>query len=373
MTQNNAEEFVYDLPLLIIALTILGIGLIMLASASIAVADNQTGQPFYYFTRQAVFASVGVFLGYILLRVPTEFWQSMRRPLLLFSILLLCAVLIPGIGYEVNGSMRWIKVGSVAFQVSELAKLTVIIFLAGYLAQYYETVMGKVAGFLRAMLVILLVSGLLLLEPDFGAAVVVLATTLMVLFLAGASLKHFITIVLLSGAGLYALIATAPYRWQRVTAFLNPWADQYNSGYQLTQALIAFGRGEFWGEGLGRSIQKLFYLPEAHTDFVFAVLAEELGLIGALSVLLLYALLTYRGFVIARTAYLQQRAFQAYLAYGMSLWLGLQSLISIGVNTGALPTKGLTLPLMSYGGSSLLVSLVAIALLLRISHENKIH
>jgi cell division protein FtsW len=369
MAKNSV--FTYDRTLFTLSIILLAIGLIMLTSSSMALAQNQTGFAFYYAQRQLIYMLLGLCAAFIVLRVPLHVWQRMGRGLLLLSFLLLVIVLIPGIGHEVNGARRWINFGFFNVQVSEIAKLCLMIYFADYVTRHHKAITTHGLGFAKALWMVLVIVGLLLLQPDFGTAVVILSAILGILFLAGAPLHYFILMVIGLGGVLSALAVSAPYRWQRITSFLNPWADQYASGYQLTQALIAFGRGEWTGLGLGSGIQKLFYLPEAHTDFIFAVLSEELGLIGALVILILYALLIYRGMRIAKLALIARRYFQAYLAYGISLCLGLQVIVSIGVNTGLLPTKGLTLPLISYGGSSLMITIISIALLLRISFENK--
>lgn len=368
MPKNNI--LTYDQGLFTVSLILLALGLVMLTSSSMALSQNQTGFEFYYAQRQLIYIIMGLTAGFITLKIPMHIWQKAGRALLLISLLLLIVVLIPGIGHEVNGARRWITFGFFNIQVSEIAKLGLLIYFADYVTRHHHAITTHGLGFAKALITALMVAGLLLLQPDFGTAVVILSAILGVLFLAGAPLHYFILMVIGLGGALSALAVSAPYRWQRITSFLNPWADQYASGYQLSQALIAFGRGEWLGLGLGSGIQKLFYLPEAHTDFIFAVLSEELGLIGAIVILLLYAYLIYRSFYIAKMAMNARRYFQAYLAYGISLCFGLQVIVSIGVNTGLLPTKGLTLPLMSYGGSSLMVTIVSIALLLRISMEN---
>ena len=290
---------------------------------------------------------------------------------MLVSILLLVLVLIPGIGRAVNGSMRWIRFGGIGIQVSELAKLCIIIYLAGYLVRHRQQVSSRLVGFIKPMFILSIVAILLLKEPDFGAVVVIFITALGMMFLAGVPLWQFLILLCSVASAIAFLAISSPYRLARMTAFLDPWADQFNTGYQLTQSLIAFGRGGWLGQGIGGSIQKLFYLPEAHTDFLFAVLAEELGFIGVIIVILLFALLVSRALIIGYRAVAHDQIFAGYLAYGLALWLGLQTIFSIGVNTGLLPTKGLTLPLMSYGGNSLLVMCVVIALLLRIDHETR--
>jgi cell division protein FtsW len=292
--------------------------------------------------------------------------------LLILSIGLLFLVLLPGIGRQVNGSMRWLGFGPFGLQVSEFVKLTMIVYLAGYLVRQEKQVQNQIRGFLKPLMVLAVITFLLLREPDFGAATVILVTSLGMLFLAGVRIWQFI--VLLTGVAIILgiLAVSSPYRLARLTTFLNPWANQFDSGYQLTQSLIAFGRGGWFGVGLGESIQKLFYLPEAHTDFLFAVLTEELGLIGGLFMILLFSLLVWRALYIGYRCFNIGQRFSTYLAYGIGLNIALQVMINIGVNTGVLPTKGLTLPLMSYGGSSLLMICIMLALLLRIDYEYRL-
>ncbi len=360
-----------DFALLSAFFVLLAIGLVMVASASMPTADRFHLGSFYYTLRQAAYMVMGIGLGLLVLRVRLAWWERAGFLCLLLALALLLAVLIPGVGHKVNGSIRWISLGVFRLQVSEAAKLLILIYLAGYLVRHAAQIREGMAGFLKPMLVLVCASVLLLLEPDFGATVVLFSTALVMMFMAGVRLLNFVALIGLA-AGAFALLAvSSPYRMQRLTAFLNPWADPFDSGFQLSQSLIAIGRGEWSGVGLGASIQKLFYLPEAHTDFVFAVLAEELGLIGVLVLLGLYAFLVWRAFRIAAVALDNGNPFAGYLAYGIGTWLGLQTLINIGVNTGLLPTKGLTLPLLSYGGSSMLVSCAAIALLLRIDYETR--
>ena len=358
-----------DYALLSAAIMLLGLGLVMVMSTTITAADRQLGQPFYYLLRQVAYLGVGLAMAFVVVSMRLVYWEKLGPMLLMLGSVLLVLVLIPGIGKEVNGSHRWLVFGPVRLQPSELVKLAVVVYLAGYLVRHGEQVRTSIPGFLIPMGTIAFIATLLLMEPDFGAVMVIAATALGLMFLGGVRLWLFGLLVAMAGTALGLLAFAAPYRMERLTAFLNPWADPYNSGFQLTQALIAFGRGEWWGVGLGASIQKLFYLPEAHTDFLFAVLAEELGLVGALAVILLFVLLVWRAFALGRRAELAGDRFAAYLAYGLGLWIALQSFINIGVNMGLLPTKGLTLPLLSYGGSSLVVSCVALALLWRIDYE----
>ncbi len=349
------------------------LGLVMVASSSLDIAERSYGQPFHFVLRQLAYAGVALLLGYVILRLPLQFLERLSAPLLLAGMGLLVLVLIPGIGREVNGSARWLPLGLFNLQPSELMKLFMVLYLAGYLVRRSEEVRSAVSGFAKPMVVLALVCLLLLAEPDFGAAAVLMATAMGMMFLGGVRLWQFALLILGVGLAAAALAVSSPYRLERITAFLDPWADPFASGFQLTQALIAFGRGEWLGVGLGNSIQKLFYLPEAHTDFLFAVLAEELGLVAALLVIALFSVIVWRAFLIARRAERAGAAFAAYVAYGCGMWIGVQAFINIGVNMGVLPTKGLTLPLMSYGGSSLIVSCMVIALLQRVALETAPH
>jgi len=301
------------------------------------------------------------------LHVPIEFWNKASPYLLMVGMALLVLVLL--IGKQVNGSLRWIDLGVLNLQPSELMKLFVVIFLAGYLVRRGEEVRTTIMGFLKPMLVLGVIGILLLLEPDFGSGVVIAFTALGMMFLGGVRLWQFGVLIMVMAMALSLLAYSSPYRVERLTSFLNPWADPFDSGFQLTQALIAFGRGEWLGVGLGGSVQKLFYLPEAHTDFLFAVISEELGLIGGLLVIALFAIIVYRAFRIGHFALCHEDRFSGYMAFGIGLLVGFQALINIGVNMGVLPTKGLTLPLMSYGGSSVVATCIACALLLRIAHQ----
>ncbi len=378
MTTKNATmpfpvrlktELKLDPVLLGIVLTLLLGGLVILASASITISDNATGNPFYYVERQLIAAVIGMAAGLFCLFVPMRVWQSLGPLLLLIGLALLCVVLVPGVGYEVNGSTRWVRFGVMNLQVSEPARLCLLIYLAGYVVRQQKALRERFVGFLRPMLVLSLGCALLLAEPDFGAAIVLLATALVILFVAGARIRDFVLFFSTAVIAMVALTLTSAYRLKRLTGFLDPWADPFDSGFQLTQSLIAIGRGEWFGVGLGDGVQKLFYLPEAHTDFVFAVFAEEFGLLGSVVLIVLFLALLWRVFKLAMRAADAERFFEAYLAIGLGTWLGLQAFINVGVNMGLLPTKGLTLPLISYGRSSLIVAMIAIGLLLRIHHE----
>jgi len=359
----------WDMVLLYITLVLLGLGLVMVMSASIPLAEKQMGQPFAYLQRQSVHIVLVLVAAFMVSRIPVQQWEKTGPVLLFLGFILLVAVLLPGVGKKINGSMRWLPLGVISLQVSELAKLLVFIYLAGYLVRRGEEIRTTVRGFLKPMLVLSFAVVLMLLEPDFGAAVVLLATALGMMYLSGVGLVKFGALILFTVSTMGLLALVSPYRVARILSFMNPWEDPYNSGFQLTQSLIAFGRGEWFGVGLGGSIQKLFYLPETHTDFLFAILAEELGLFGAVIVILLFATLVWRAFLIGLQAERSQQYFSAYLAYGIGIWIGLQAFINIGVNMGVLPTKGLTLPLMSYGGSSIVITLLAIGILMRIGYE----
>lgn len=362
----------FDGWLVFAAMALMLIGWVMVTSASTEVAAGLTGNPWYFSQRHALFVVLALVAAGFTLRSPLAWWRANGPLLLLVSIVLLVLVLF--VGREVNGSRRWLSIPGIPFnlQVSEVAKLCLIAYLAGYLERFLPQVRRHWGAFLRPLLVMGIIAVLLILEPDYGAVVVMTGCVMGMLLMAGAPWVRFVLI--LGGVGVlgfYVAIAE-PYRLARLTSFSDPWADQFASGYQLTQALIAYGRGHWLGMGLGNSVQKLFYLPEAHTDFVFAVLAEELGLFGALGVVGLFALLIYRAMAVGRRAELAGMAFAAYLSYGIALVVGAQAFINIAVSTGMLPTKGLTLPLLSYGGSSLLISAMMMALLLRADIETRL-
>ncbi len=360
-----------DPVLIIISVTLLALGLVMISSASITVADRQISSPFYYLQRQGIAAGLGLLAVLFMLKMRLVYWEKSGMVLLGFAFFLLILVLIPGIGKTVNGSTRWIPIGVLNLQVSELVKLFLLIYVAGYLVRHGEEVRSSVWGFIKPMVMVGLACVFLLLEPDFGASVVIMLTALGMMFIGGVRFVQFLAFISMFATTAALLIVSSPYRLERLTTFVNPWADPFDSGFQLTQSLIAIGSGGWSGTGLGGSVQKLFYLPEAHTDFLFAVMAEELGLIGVVVVISLFGALFMRAFMIAHKAELQGNQFAAYLAYGIGIWLCLQAFINIGVNMGVLPTKGLTLPLMSYGGNSLVITCVAIALLLRVDFETR--
>lgn len=348
---------------------LLTIGLIAMGSASVEYAVHTYGNAFSFVQRYMFHFALGTLLAFAVIRVPMSLWQRTGWFWLLAGLALLVLVLIPGIGRSVNGARRWFALGPLTLQVSEFAKVFVIIYLAGYLVRRHDEVRSQWSGFIKPMAVVFMVTLLLMLEPDFGATVVTAGTAFGLVFLAGVRLSQFLLVIMSCAAAVPLLILTSTYRRARLIGFTDPWADQFKSGYQLTQSLIAFGRGEWTGVGLGNSVQKLSYLPEAHTDFVFAIWAEEFGFIGAVTVLALFAILVASMFKIGRRAEKTGQLFSAFVVYGAGLLFSAQIFINIGVNIGLLPTKGLTLPFLSYGGSSLMVSLILVALVLRVDGE----
>ena len=364
--------FYYDPWILLSVALLMAVGLLMVGSASMVVADKQYGFPFYYVVKQSIFLVIGLTAALLVSRIPIRVWHKISSYLILLCLFLLVIVLIPGIGRVVNGSRRWIYLGITSVQVSELVKLFIIVYLASYLDRFSNQVQTELKGFIKPVILLGVIGVLLLLEPDFGALTVITIAFFGLLFVSGARLLPFSILFLVVALVMITLAITSPYRLLRLTTFMDPWSRAYGAGYQLTQSLIAFGRGGLWGVGLGNSVQKLFYLPEAHSDFIFAVLGEELGLVGELLLIGLYVLLVGRIVMIAYRAKLAQFNFSSYIAFGIALWLGWQSMINIGVNIGVLPTKGLTLPFISYGGSSLIVNCLAMGLILRISFETQL-
>jgi len=358
-----------DIGLFLVVVALIGLGLVMVASSSIGVAEKTYHNPFHFIVRQSVYVAIGMALAFIMYELPLRLWETMGAFLLLLCFALLVLVLIPGVGKTVNGATRWVDLAVFDIQVSEIVKLLMVMYMAGYIVRHVEAIRSTLGGFLKPLAVVAALSGLLLIEPDFGASVVILLVTMGMMFLGGVRLVQFASLFAVA-AGLFAIIAVAtPYRLQRLTSFLDPWADPLHTGYQLTQALIAIGSGSWFGAGLGSSIQKLFYLPEAHNDFMFAILAEELGLVGVMTVLLLFVYAVWRAFAIGATAERSGHLFGAYIAFGIGLWVGIQAFVNIGVNMGILPTKGLTLPFMSAGGSSMIMMCAAMGLLLRVHRE----
>jgi cell division protein FtsW len=371
MRARERMPFAWDYITVGLTAALLLVGLVMVTSASMSIAARDLGTPFYFLERQFVFGFAGLLFAWLVTRVPTELWDKYGLVLLCVGLLLLFLVLIPGIGATVNGARRWLRVGPINFQVSELAKVLVLTWVCSYCVRKRTELQTTLPGLAKPVGLLAVAALLLLCEPDFGAATVLFATGFAVLFVAGARLRFVLLLVGAATLSFAVLALTSAYRLKRLTGFLHPWDDPFNGGFQLTQSLIAIGRGSWFGVGLGSSVQKLFYLPEAHTDFVFAVLAEELGLVGVLGVIALFMALVWRAFRISRMAADAGMRFQSYLALAFGVWMGLQAMVNIGVNMGVLPTKGLTLPLLSYGRSSLLVSLAWLGVVLRIYHEVK--
>ncbi|EON91347.1 cell division protein FtsW-like protein [Marinobacter lipolyticus SM19] len=372
LTLPNQQQLLSELrplPLLIISsVSLLVMGVVMISSASMDMAAETVGNSYHYVIRQLIFAGIGCFLALVAVNVPVSWWERSGWLLLGVGLLVLILVLTP-LGRTVNGSTRWIPFGLFNVQVSEVAKLCLIAYLAGYVVRRREELLNTWPGFLKPLVVLGFASMLLVIQPDFGATVVLVTAAAGMIFLSGVKLTRFMPLIgILVGLGVI-LVTTQPYRLKRVVSYLDPWKDQFDSGYQLTQSLIAFGRGEWAGVGLGNSIQKLFYLPEAHTDFIFAIIAEEFGLLGSLIVLAMFAVLVITGFVIARRAELANMPFAACFSYGITLLIGLQAGINMSVSTGLLPTKGLTLPLVSYGGSSLMITCISLGILARVEME----
>jgi cell division protein FtsW len=370
--RNAAQE--YDSALIWVTVLLLGFGMVMVYSASIAIAEASrvTGNSaVYYLSRHAAYVLVSLVAAGLVFQVPLRIWQRAAPILFVFGLVLLALVLIPGIGREVNGSRRWLPLGFANLQPSELMKVCAVLYAADYTVRKAAFMHSLRKGFLPMAGVMLLTGGLLLREPDFGAFAVITVIAMGILFLGGMNWRLFAGLIVMLLIGFLLLIWSSPYRMQRVIGFMDPWADPYGKGYQLSHALIAFGRGEWFGVGLGASVEKLFYLPEAHTDFLLAVIAEELGFAGVLTLTLLFAWIVWRAFAIGRRASDLERPYPALVAQGIGLWIGVQVIINMGVNMGVLPTKGLTLPLLSFGGSAILATCCALAVLLRIDWENR--
>ena len=364
--RRAARATALDLPLLVTALGLLAFGFVMVASASMTIGDNCCKDPFFFVARHALALGLALGAAAAAFTVPVTTWERTGPWLFLGMVGVLGLVLVPGIGHNVNGATRWIPLGPLNLQPSEFVKLFAVIYIAGYLVRHADDVTSKLSGFVKPMILIGLAAALILKQPDFGTTAVMLATVMGLLFLGGVSVMPFAVLFGTVLVGLTVLVMTSEYRMRRILSFLNPFEDPFNSGYQLSQALIGFGRGEWLGVGLGNGIQKQYFLPEAHTDFIATVIAEELGLIGMLAVIAAFAFIAWRAFRIGARAEAGGRRFAAYTAQGIGLWLGLQAFINIGVNSGMLPTKGLTLPFLSYGSNSLIVVCMAIAVLLRI-------
>ncbi len=381
LPRNPRTMLAYDVSLAWVSLLLLAAGLVMVYSASIAMAEasSYTGfRAWYFLLRHGVFVATGLAAAFVAFQIPMKAWQQLAPWVFVCAALLLALVLVPGIGRSVNGSRRWLSLGIVNLQPSELMKLAVVLYAASYAVRKAAFLHAQqplkqtlIRGFLPLFAVMVATAALLLLEPDFGAFVVIVAIAFGILFLGGLDWRLFLGLVLLLPMGLAAILVAAPYRLQRLAAFLDPWSDPYGKGYQLSHSLIAFGRGEWFGVGLGSSVEKLLYLPEAHTDFLLAVIAEELGFAGVAAILGLFVWLLYRAYAISRQSARLERPFAVLTAQGIGIWIGVQAIINIGVNMGVLPTKGLTLPLLSFGGSGIVANCVAVAILLRVDYENR--
>lgn len=372
--KESTRSNTYDQGLLWAVMLLLGLGLVMVYSASIALAEADKAfgnNSTYFLTRHAAYLAISVVAAFITFQIPTKLLQKIAPYLFLIGLLSLVLVLIPGVGRMVNGSKRWIPLVFITLQPSEFMKLFTAIYVADYTIRKAAYMESFRKGFLPMLGVMLLVGWLLLKEPDFGAFAVIAAITVSILWLGGINIRIFLGLLVLLVVGVSLLIYKSEYRLKRLIGFWDPWEDPFGKGYQLSHALIAFGRGEWFGVGLGASVEKLLYLPEAHTDFLLAVIAEELGFLGVLSVVFLFGWIVIRAFGIAKEAILNERNFAALLAQGIGVWLGVQATINMGVNMGLLPTKGLTLPLLSYGGSGILANCIAIAVLMRIDWENR--
>lgn len=366
--RTASPDALFDRQLVWIALGLMLIGLVMVTSASFPISSRLTDQPFHFMFRHAIFLMLALITSAVVLQVPLQRWMQYSSVLLAISFVLLIIVLLAG--KSVNGASRWIPLGLFNLQPAEVAKLSLFIFMSGYLVRKRDEVRQTFfGGFLKPIMVFGTLAVLLLGQPDLGTVIVMLVTLFGMLFIAGAKLSQFLALMVAGILAVVALIAAEPYRIRRVTSFLDPWEDPFGSGYQLTQSLMAFGRGEWFGQGLGNSIQKLEYLPEAHTDFVFAVMAEELGFVGVTLVLMLIFSLVFKAILIGKKAFEHDQQFGGYLAFGIGIWFAFQTLVNVGAAAGMVPTKGLTLPLISYGGSSLIIMSVAVSILLRIDHE----
>lgn len=368
---QQQSTLLYDRQLLLIMLALAAVGLVMVASASMPVGERLTGNPFYFMARHIMYLMLSLLVAAFVLTQPMSRWEQMNGWLCLAAIVMLIAVLF--VGHTVNAATRWIRIGPMTLQVAEFAKLFFFVFLASYLHRRHDEVRKNLKGFFKALMLLGIISVLLLMQPDLGTVVVVAMTSMGMLFLAGARIMQFFAVALTLIIALLMLIIIEPYRMRRVASFWNPWEDPFGSGYQLTQSLMAFGRGDWLGQGLGNSIQKLQYLPEAHTDFIISIMAEELGFIGVfITVLLLFALVV-KALFLGQRALRQKRAFSGYLAHGIGIWFGFQTMVNVGAAAGLIPTKGLTIPFISYGGSSLLAMTIALAILLRIDYELRVN
>lgn len=367
LSNENNDKAVFDRSFVVIALVMYMIGLIMVASSSMPVAERLFNNPFHFVIRHAIYIVLSLGIAGVALQIPMAWWQKNSGYLLMFGIFLLVTVLL--IGRSVNGSTRWIGLGPITIQAAEPAKLFFFCYLAAYLVRRRDQVMEDWRGFAKPLIVFAILAGLLLRQPDLGTIIVMFVTTFGLLFLAGAKLWQFVSLALVGVSLLSMLAIFEPYRWRRITSFLDPWQDPFGSGYQLTQSLMAYGRGEIFGQGLGNSIQKLEYLPEAHTDFVMAVLAEEFGFIGIAFILVLSMVLVFKALMLGKQALAKEKFFEGFFAYAIGIWFCFQAAVNVGASAGIVPTKGLTMPLISYGGSSMIIMTLAVVVLIRIGHE----
>lgn len=373
MSSNSYLAVGVDFWLMVSSLCLIGIGIVMVASSSLAIAEKYNHDAFYYLKRHILYIGIGTFLSLIILAMKMDWMQQLSRVLIVVAIILLIIVLIPGLGVKINGARRWINLGFARFQVVEAVKLAMIVYLAGYIVRHKEGLQQKFFGVIKPLLLAIVLALLLLLQPDFGSAVLLLTITLFMVYIAGARYRDLSILGILSASSMAIIAIAEPYRVERLKGFINPWADPFDGGFQLVQALIAIGSGKVSGIGIGGSVQKLFYLPEAHTDFIFSVFAEEMGFIGVILLISLYIVLIQRIFSISKTALKNGKEFAAYSCAGIGVWIALQSFLSMGVNLGLLPTKGLTLPLISSGGSAIMMSLLSLAIVVRVSYENRMH
>ncbi len=367
LTLKSSGVSTFDRSYIVLGVAMYMIGLIMVASSSMPIAERLFGNPFHFIIRHTIYIGLSIIIAGVVMQIPLSAWHKHSTNLLIFGIGLLVVVLL--VGRTVNGSTRWIGIGPITIQAAEPAKLFFFCYLSAYLVRRRDEVMENVKGFIKPLVVFGVLAGLLLLQPDLGTVIVMFVTTFGLLFLAGAKLWQFISVAMVGLTAISALAYFSPYRWARVTGFLDPWKDAFGTGYQLTQSLMAYGRGEVFGQGLGNSIQKLEYLPEAHTDFVMAVLAEEFGFIGIAAILLLSMSLVIKALLLGRYAVSKEKYFEGFFAYSIGIWFSFQAAVNVGASAGIVPTKGLTMPLISYGGSSMIIMTIALVVLLRIDHE----
>jgi cell division protein FtsW len=370
-SSNSFLAIGVDFWLILSAFCLISIGIIMVASSSIAIAEKYNHDAFYYLKRHIIYIGIGMTLSMIILAMKTDWMEHLSRILLVIAIILLILVLFPGIGVKINGARRWLNLGFARFQVVEAVKLAMIVYLAGYIVRHKQGLQSKFFGVIKPLLTAVLLAFLLLLQPDFGSAVLLLTITLFMIYIAGARYRDLSILGILSASSMVLLAYAEPYRIQRLISFQNPWADPFDGGFQLVQALIAIGSGNVSGIGIGASVQKLFYLPEAHTDFIFSVFAEEMGFIGVICLIAIYIVFITRIFKISKVAFNNGNEFASFACSGIGIWIALQAFLSMGVNLGLLPTKGLTLPFISSGGSAIMMNLLSLAIVMRVSYENR--